>query len=118
MGLVGIIAVGLAAGILAGMLGIGGGVVLIPGMVMFLGMEQHTAQGVSLGVITVTAFAGALTHYRQHNVDLKVALWIAPTAILFALLGGWLANMIDAQLLSRIFGLLVLAIGVRMILSK
>lgn len=112
------VVIGLAAGILSGMLGIGGGIVLIPGMVLFLGIGQHTAQGVSLGVITVTALAGALTHYHQHNVELRTALWIIPTAILFALLGGWLANMIDARLLSRLFGAFVLIMGGRLLLGK
>ena len=68
--------VGLVAGTISGMFGVGGGTVPIPAMVLLLSVEQHTAQGVALGAMLVTATAGALTHYRQRNIDLKVAIWI------------------------------------------
>ena len=106
------VGIGLGAGLLAGMLGVGGGLVLVPGMVLLLNVEQHTAQGVSLAVITVTALAGAVTHYRQQNVVLKVVLGIAPAAVLFGFLGGIVANLIDASLLRRIFGSLTILLGV------
>jgi len=106
------VGLGLGAGLLAGMLGVGGGLVLVPGMVLLLTVEQHTAQGVSLAVITVTALAGAVTHYRQHNLVLEVVLAIAPAAALFGFLGGTVANLIDASLLRRIFGSLTILLGV------
>lgn len=112
------IAIGFISGMLAGMLGIGGAIVLIPGMVLLLGVDQHTAQGVSLGVIMVTALAGSVMHYRLGNIRLSLALAVAPTAVLFAFLGSELAGMLQAPLLTRLFGILMLVAAGRMLFSK
>lgn len=110
--------IGLVAGAMGGMLGIGGGVVLVPGMVLLLNVEQHAAQGISLAVIAMTALVGGYTHYRQGNVRLEVVLGIAPAAVIFALGGSFLANEIPAHWLSRAFGLLSLAMAVRIMWPK
>ncbi len=107
--------IGLVAGLLGGMLGIGGGIILVPGMVLLLSVDQHTAQGVSLAVITLTALVGAITHYRQKNVRLGVVLWIAPAAALFGFLGSMVADVMDASLLRRIFGSMTIVIGIFML---
>jgi hypothetical protein len=107
--------IGLVGGIFSGMLGIGGSAVTIPGMVLLLEVEQHTAQGVALSVVVLTALIGAITHQRQGNVKSNLVLAIAPMAIIFALLGAWGAGMVTAPLLSRIFGALLLVIGGRML---
>ena len=112
------IGIGLAAGLLAGMLGIGGGVILIPGMVLLMGMgieQQHTVQGVSLAVITLMALVGAITHYRQGNVRLRVALWIIPAAVIFSFVGGTLADMLDASLLRQFVGGVIVITGLLML---
>jgi len=105
------IGIGLLAGILGGMLGVGGGVILIPGMVFLMGVEQHTAQGVSLAVISLMALVGTVTHYRQENVRLKVALWIIPAAVIFSFLGGMVANMLDASFLRNLVGGFIIIVG-------
>jgi len=107
------VGIGLVAGALSGMLGIGGGVVLVPGMVLLLDVEQHTAQGVSLAVIAATALVGGFTHYLQGNVRLGVVLGIAPAAVALALGGSLLADEVPAHWLSRAFGLLVLIMAGR-----
>jgi hypothetical protein len=107
--------IGLVGGIFSGVLGIGGSAVTIPGMVLLLEVEQHTAQGVALSVVVLTALIGAITHQRQGNVKSNLVLAIAPMAIIFALLGAWGAGMVTAPLLSRIFGALLLVIGGRML---
>ncbi len=112
------IVIGLVTGVFSGMLGIGGAVILIPALVLLLGIEQHTAQGVTLGVITATALAGSITHYRLHNVQLRVVLWIIPAAAAFAILGGWLAGKIEAPLLAKLFGVLLIVAGLRMALTR
>lgn len=109
------IGIGLLAGLLAGMLGVGGGVILVPGMVLLMGVEQHTAQGVSLAVITLTVLLGAITHYRQGNVRLRTALWIAPVAVVFSFLGAMVADMIGASMLRQIFGAVVITMGIFMV---
>jgi hypothetical protein len=111
------IGIGLLAGILGGMLGIGGGVILIPGMVFLLDVEQHTAQGVSLAVISLMALVGTVTHYRQENVRLKVALLIIPAAVIFSFLGGMVADMLDASFLRNLVGGFIIIVGFFMVVK-
>jgi uncharacterized membrane protein YfcA len=115
MNIVAAIGIGLLAGVLSGMLGIGGGTIAIPGMVLLLEVEQHTAQGVSLGAMLLAAMVGAVVHYRQGNVKLNVALWIAPVAVVFSILGAWAAGMISAEWLTRVFAIALLALGLRLL---
>ena len=110
------LAVGLVAGVFSGMLGIGGGTITIPGMFLLLEVEQHTAQGVALGAMLLAALVGAFIHRRQKNMDLTVAMWIAPGAIVFSLLGAWAAGAIMAEWLTRVFAIVLLIIGCRMLL--
>ena len=110
------LAIGLVAGTFSGMLGIGGGTVAIPGMVLLLDTEQHTAQGIALGAMLMTALIGSVVHYRQKNVELKIALWIAPGAVAFTILGSWAAGEVSAGWLTRIFAIALIAIGCWMLL--
>ncbi len=107
---------GIIAGIASGMLGVGGGTITIPAMVLILGMEQHTAQGVALCAILFASLVGTFIHYRQRNMDLKMAFWIAPVAAAFALLGAWTAGMVPSEWLTRVFSICLLIIGCRMLL--
>ncbi len=109
---------GLAGGVFAGLFGIGGGIIFVPSLVFLLGQEQHVAQGISLVAVTAATTAGAITHYRQDTLRVKQALWIAPAAVIFAALGAWLAAGIDAALLGKIFGVLLLFVGGRMIFGR
>lgn len=107
--------IGLVGGVLAGMLGIGGGAVFVPAMVLLLGEEQHAAQGVSLAVIVFTAATGSFSHLRNQNVDLAVARWIIPFAVPASVLGAWLANRLDAETLQRVFGATILLVSLQML---
>lgn len=109
------LAVGLVAGLIGGMLGVGGGTIAVPGMVLLLGVDQHTAQGVSLSAMLLMAMVGALVHYRQGNVKLSMVLLIAPSAVAFSLLGAWAAGMVSAEWLTRVFAICLLLIGCRML---
>jgi uncharacterized membrane protein YfcA len=109
---------GLIAGLLSGMLGIGGGTIIIPGIVLLLGTEQHVAQGISLTAMLLTALVGTFIHYRQGNVKLRMALLIAPSAIAFSYLGAWAAGITSAEWLTRSFAIFLLIIGFWLLLSK
>jgi uncharacterized protein len=109
--------IGLAGGLAAGALGIGGGAIFVPGLVVLLGTGQHAAQGTSLEVIILTAAVGATTHYRHGNVDLRAARWMVPAAIPAGLAGGLLASALDASVLQRIFAIVVLGVGIQMVVS-
>jgi len=105
------IGIGFVAGILAGMMGVGGGVVMVPGMVLLLGVGQHTAQGVSLAAIAVKALLGALAHYRQGNVKPRMALLIIPAAAISCLLGSVVADQLDAAVLRQLVGGVIIIVG-------
>ena len=82
-----------------------------------LGQGQRAAQGVSLVVVAITALVGAITHYRQGTVQLSTVLWVAPSAIVFGVLGANLAGLVDPLVLRRIFGVVILGAGLMMLLS-
>ncbi len=103
---------GFMAGILSGIMGVGGGVVLIPIMVLLIGIDQHTAQGISLAAISVISFFGAFTHFKQKTVRNDIAMYVAPSAVFYGLLGSFLADRIDANILRDIVGGIIIIAGV------
>lgn len=103
--------IGVGAGLLAGMMGVGGGIVIIPGLVLLSGIGQHTAQGVSLAVIVVTGLVGTVVNHRQRFVHFRTVLAIAPAAVVFAFLGGTLATALEPERLARAFGLFQIGVG-------
>jgi uncharacterized membrane protein YfcA len=107
--------IGFVGGVLAGMLGIGGGAVFVPAMVLLLGEEQHDAQGVSLAVIVLTSATGSISHLRNNNVDTQMVRWVVPFAIPASILGAWLANRLGAETLQRIFGLTIMLVSLQML---
>ncbi len=113
-----LLVLGLFAGALAGLLGIGGGVILVPAMAFLLGVNQHVAQGVSLMVIVPTAITGALTHYRAGNVMPRLAVSLGASAVIGGLLGSVLAGHIPALELRTGFGVLVVVVATRMIVNE
>jgi uncharacterized membrane protein YfcA len=113
-----LLAVGLAAGLLAGLFGIGGGVIMVPAMVLIMGFGQHVAQGTSLLVIIPAAAAGSFTHYRHGRLALRDAASLAVGGVLGAILGSVTALSLDDQLLRRLFALFILAVAGRMLITR
>lgn len=113
-----ILAMGLSAGLMSGIFGVGGGVVLIPMLVLFLGLEQHLAQGISLLFIIPTALSGLWHLYRQKLVEVNVAVLIAAGSIVGILISGNFVQNIPAAELKKLFGAFVIYSGVRMVLPK
>ena len=91
---------------------------MVPGMVLLLGVKQHIAQGVSLCIMAPTALLGSLLQYRRGNLDMRLALKVAAGAVLFAALGATLAEFTPPPILSKIFGGLLIVVGLRMILRR
>lgn len=106
---------GLFAGVASGLLGIGGGQILIPGMVFLFGYDQKLAQGVSLAFIVPTALAGSYTHAQRGNVLARVGLLLVPGALVGGLVGAGLAQLLDARVLKLGFGVFLLYASIRMI---
>lgn len=105
--------IGLAGGTFGGLLGIGGGTLFVPALVLILGQDQHVAQGISLAVIIPTAISATAANLRRGYVDKYVAIWVTPVAVVFAFGAARLAGEIDGDTLSRIFGVVVLYVGSR-----
>jgi len=110
--------IGVAMGLLAGFLGVGGGIIAIPAMMYFLHMEIKLAMGTSLAVIVPVALMGAFKQFQQHQVDLRVGICIAVGGVVFAYVGAWLNKVVDAIWLHRIFAVFLLVMGVKMLLEK
>lgn len=109
------VVIGFVGGFAGGLLGIGGGAIYVPAMVLLLDEQQHLAQGVSLAAIIATAVVGGLTHLRQNNVDLSTVAWVAPGAAIAAFGAAFLADSLDAAILRRIFAVVVIYFSLRMI---
>jgi uncharacterized protein len=103
-----ITASGLVIGILSGLTGIGGGVFIVPTLVLGFGLAQRVAQGTSLLAILPTAAVGAITHYRHGNVDVRTAGWIAAAGVPAALIGAALALWLPVRVLAGLFGLFLI----------
>lgn len=111
-----LICIGFAAGAFSGMFGIGGGLIMVPAMVFFLGMSQHAAQGTSLGVLVIpVASVAAFNYYKQGQLDVKYALIIALTFIAGGYFGSKLSLGLNELMLKRIFGVLMLVMALRLI---
>jgi uncharacterized protein len=112
-----LLAIGLGAGFLAGLLGVGGGIVLVPAMVLLLGFDQHVAQGTSLLVIVPAALIGTWTHYRRRTVLPRDAAFVAVGGIVGAAIGSLSALSLDDDLLRRLFAIVLIVVAVRMLLQ-
>jgi len=110
------IAIGIVGGAAGGLLGIGGGTIFVPAMVLLLDVDQHTAQGVSLIVIVPTAVSATATNLRAGTVDRSIVWWLTPFAVVGAAAAAGVAGAIDAAVLSRVFGIVVTLVGARTLL--
>ncbi len=114
-----IVIIGVITGVTAGMLGIGGAVIMIPALVFFLGFSQQMAQGTSLAVMLppIGIFA-TYNYWKEGQVDFKVALILAVMFIVGSYFGSKLALNIPQPTLKKIFGVLLLLVAARMLFWK
>jgi uncharacterized protein len=113
------ILVGALAGILSGLLGIGGGIIIIPALVLLFGFSQHLAQGTTLALmVPPIGILAAWTYYRQGNVDLPAAAWICLGFVVGSVLGARWASTLPEIVLRRGFGILFLIVSARMIFFR
>jgi len=111
--------VGFAAGVLSGLIGIGGGVVIVPALVFLFGLSQHTAQGTSLAMLVPpVGLLAAWTYYKNGFVDLKIAALLCAGLFVGGLLGARFATGISNAALEKVFGVALLLISLKMIFSK
>ena len=110
------ILLGLAAGILSGLIGIGGGIVIVPALVFIFGLSQQTAQGTTLAVlIPPIGILAAWTYYKAGFVDVKIAGLICLGFILGGLIGAKIATGLPTAVLEKIFGVVLLLVSIKML---
>lgn len=114
-----LIVIGIITGFMAGMLGIGGAIIMIPALVFFLGLTQQMAQGTSLAVmLPPIGIIAAYNYYQAGQVNLRFALILAAAFIVGSYFGSKLAINIPQPVLKKIFGVLLLLVAAKMLFSK
>ena len=108
--------IGLAAGILSGMIGIGGGIIIVPALVFVLGFSQQQAQGTSLGLLLLpVGILAVLNYYKQGFIDVKVVGIMCATFILGGWLGSKIALSLPQETVKKIFAVILIVVAVKML---
>ena len=111
-----LIVIGILSGVLSGMFGVGGGIIIVPAFVFFLGMTQHQAQGTSLGLMLLPiGILAAYNYYKTGNLDVKAGLIVAAAFVIGGYFGSKFSLSIDQVTLKRIFGVLMFFVSVKLI---
>lgn len=110
---------GLSAGTLSGLIGIGGGVVIVPALIFAFGLSQQMAQGTTLAaMIPPIGILAAYVYYKNGYVDIKIAVLIALGFLVGGLFGAKIAVNLNRQVLERVFGVITIVIGVKMLFNN
>jgi uncharacterized membrane protein YfcA len=113
------VAIGIAAGMAGGMFGIGGGVIIVPALVLLLGYGQHRAQGTSLvALLMPVGLLGVMNYYREQNADLVKGAWIGLGFLAGAFAGSRIALGLDPEAMRRCFALFLIAVGLFMLIRR
>jgi len=111
--------IGVCAGFASGLVGIGGGIVIVPALVYFLALTQKQAQGVSIGMLLMpVGFLAAYNYYKTGNLNFGYSILIGLGFVVGAFFGSKVSLSIDEILLRRIFGVFILMVAIRMIIAK
>ena len=113
--MIGAIVIGLAAGVIAGLLGVGGGVLFVPGLVFFLGLDQHHAEATSLLAIVPVALVGTYRQDRYGNVHRHDALLLGLLSLAGAAGGVTLANTLSGTVLRDAFAVLMVIVAAQLV---
>lgn len=108
---------GIIVGLFSGLFGVGGGIIMVPFLVVVAGLTQHMAQGISLGAMIPTAIAGAVGYFRKGNFDLLIVLALAVGSIPGAHIGQGIAQRLPQSTLRSLFALFMVAVAARIMPS-
>ena len=113
-----LVGIGLLAGILSGLVGVGGGVVAVPGLEVIVGAGDLLARGTSLAMMIPTTIVGILSHRRHFDVDLRSGLALGIAAVLVTPFGSWLAHLLEPRVGSLLFAVFLVAVCVVVVLRS
>ncbi|MCC2591271.1 sulfite exporter TauE/SafE family protein [Chryseobacterium sp. MFBS3-17] len=117
--IIGLVILGLIAGYLSGLVGIGGGIVMVPVLVLLFGFTQYKAQGTTLALLMVpVGFFGVMNYYKTGNVDVKTALLLCCGFMLGSYLGSKTAISLSQETLRKVFAVLMFVVAVKMFFQK
>lgn len=117
--IIGIILLGLLAGYLSGLVGIGGGIVMVPVLALLFGFTQHKAQGTTLALLMIpVGIFGVMNYYKTGNVDVKTALLLCCGFVLGNYLGSKTAITLSQETLRKVFAILMFVVAVKMFFQK
>lgn len=111
---VALLAVGVVTGVLAGLLGVGGGVVVVPALILLFAASDLVAKGTSLLMMIPTALSGTIGNVKRRNVDLRAAAWIAVGGCASTPLGAYLARILDASVATPLFAVFLTVIAIQL----
>ena len=111
-----VILIGVGAGMLGGLVGVGGGLVIVPALVYFLGMSQHSAQGTSLGLILLpVGILAVLNYYKEGQVDFRIVGLLAVGFLAGSYFGSKIALNLPQETIKKIFAVLMLVVAIKML---
>lgn len=111
--------IGFIAGVLSGFVGLGGGVVIVPALVLFMGMSQHDSQGTALAMmLPPIGILAVMNYYKNGYVNMKFALILAAAFIVGGYFGSKFAIALPSDQIKKIFGIFILLISLKMIFGK
>jgi uncharacterized membrane protein YfcA len=111
-----IVLVGLVAGMLSGLVGVGGGIIIVPALVFFLGFSQHQAQGTSLGILLLPAgIFAVMNYYKQGYIDLKVVFILFIGFIIGGFIGSKISLTLSETTVKKIFAMVLVLIAGKML---
>ncbi len=111
-----LLVVGLAAGMLSGLVGVGGGIIIVPCLVFFLGFSQKMAQGTSLGILLLPiGILGAMQYYKQGYIDFKVIAIISAAFLFGSYFGSKIALSLSQENIKKVFAIVMMLVAVKML---
>ena len=110
-----VIGVGVSVGVMSAMFGVGGGIIMVPFIVLALDQSQHVAEGTSLLVIVPTAMAGVIAHHKRGYIDPRKALNLAATGVFGAVAGSKIALSLPPDRLQSAFGVFTIVVGAKLL---
>lgn len=113
-----LILIGIAAGFLGGMVGIGGGLIIVPALVLLLGISQHNAQGISLTMMLFpVGILGVMNYYKKGYVDFRYSALIAVGFLLGSYIGSKFSLSLPEEMVKKIFAIIMMVLAIRMLLT-
>jgi uncharacterized membrane protein YfcA len=111
-----VILIGIAAGMMSGLVGIGGGLIIVPGLIYFLDFSQHNAQGTSLGLLLLPAgILAVLQYYKQGDIDVKAVAILAAGFVIGGYYGSKLALSLPQDIIKKIFAIFMIIVAIKML---